>query len=383
MYFGYVSFFSGWGGVAVRAAFVVLVLAALALAGSVLFFPEDFNVTKAGPFVVVEPKEWGTPQVWVFKGGVEGAVLRHLGINASFEGAPPALPYALKALVDSLFPNATATGVFSSKPPVAYAVVRHRPTLPAVETNATIIVFVVPWGPEEWAGENVTKYLDEINTYFAKTKWMNKTVGVVDKAMEVLLGQLCRERREAVERGLNRFGLSCGRPVNLTDIEVRRRVWAVLATLEWVPSVWAAMHERGALGVPTYGVMFAKSVCANMTKAELAKAVREAAGNHSLIFELGCGIGGGRLDVLVKDYTPIYKEPPRDVEAWLAEQLAKGAAYEPSGMSAGSQRVGGNTQPTGATGGETSATAGGLIGAVVLAAVAVAVAAAYVALRRR
>jgi len=372
MYFRYVSFFSGWGDTAVRAAFVVLALATWALAGSVLFFPEDFNVTKAGPFVVVEPKEWGTPQVWVFMGGVEGAVLRHLGINASSEGAPPGLSYALKSLVDSLFPNATATGVFSSKPPVAYAVVRQRPKLPAVETNATIIVFVVPWGPEEWAGENVTKYLDEVNAYFAKTKWMNKTVDVVDKAMEVLLGQLCRERREAVERGLNRFGLSCGRPVNLTDIEVRRRVWAVLATLEWAPSVWAAMHERGALGVPTYGVMFAKSVCANMTKAELVKAVREAAGNHSIIFELGCGVGGGKFDILIKDYTPIYKEPPRDVEAWLAEQLAKGAVHEPSGD---------NAQLAGASGGEASAAASGLIGAVAFAAVAAATA--YVALRRK
>jgi len=372
MYFGYVSFFSGWGGAAVRAAFVVWALAAWALAGSVLFFPEDFNVTKAGPFVVVEPKAWGTPQVWVFKGGVEGAVLRHLGINASSEGAPPALSYALKGLVDSLFPNATATGVFSLKPPVAYAVVRHRPTLPSVETNATIIVFVVPWGPEEWAGENVTKYLLNVNAYFEKSKWVDETKNVTRKAMEVLLRQLCRERREAVEKGLNRFGLSCDKPVNLTDLEVRWRVWAVLATLEWAPSVWAAMHESGTLGVPTYGISFAKSVCANMTKAELAKAVREAAGNHSLILELGCGIGGGRFDILIKDYTPIYKEPPHDVEAWLAEQLAKGAAYEPSGD---------NAQSAGASGGEVSAAASGLIGAVALAAVAVA--AAYVALRRR
>jgi len=356
----------------VRVVVVVLAVAAFALAGSVLVFPEDFNVTKAGPFVVVEPKEWGTPQVWVFKGGVEGAVLRHLGINASFEGAPPALPYALKALVHSLFPNATATGVFSSKPPVAYAVVRHRPKLPAVETNATIIVFVVPWGPEEWAGKNVTKYLDEVNAYFAKTKWMNETEEIVHKAMEVLLRQLCHERGEAVERHLNRFGLSCGRPVNLTDVEVRRRVWTALATLEWVPSVWAYMSERGILGVPTYGITFAKSVCANMTKAELERAVRETAGNHSLIFELGCGIGGGRLDVLVKDYTPMYKDFPRDVEAWLAEQLAKGAAHEPAGD---------NAQLAGASGGEASAAASGLIGAVALAAVAVA--AAYVALRRR
>jgi len=372
MYFGYINLFSGWGGAAVRVVVVVLAVAAWALAGSVLFFPEDFNVTKAGPFVVVEPKAWGTPQVWVFKGGVEGAVLRHLGINASSEGAPPGLSYALKSLVDSLFPNATATGVFSLKPPVAYAVVRHRPKLPAVETNATIIVFVVPWGPEEWAGKNVTKYLDEVNAYFAKTKWMNKTVDVVHKAMEVLLRQLCHERREAVERHLNRFGLSCDKPVNLTDVEVRRRVWAALATLEWVPSVWAYMSERGTLGVPTYGVTFAKSVCANMTKAELERAVREAAGNHSLIFELGCGIGGGRLDVLVKDYTPMYKDFPRDVEAWLTEQLAKGAAYESSGD---------NAQLAGASGGEANEAASGLIDAVALAAVMVA--AAYVALRRR
>jgi len=375
MYFGYVSFFSGWGDTAVRVVVVVLaVAAAWALAGSVLFFPEDFNVTKAGPFVVVEPKEWSTPQVWVFKGGVEGAVLRYLGINASFEGASPALSYALKGLVDSLFPNATATGVFSLKPPVAYAVVRHRPTLPAVETNATIIVFVVPWGPEEWAGENVTKYLDEVNAYFEKSKWVDETRNVTRKAMGVLLGQICRERRETVEKGLNRFGLSCGRPVNLTDVEVRRRVWAVLATLEWAPSAWASMHERGTLGVPTYGISFAKSVCANVTKAELEKAVREAAGNHSLIFELRCGIGTFRFMMKVENYAPLYKEPPRDVEAWLAEQLANNAAHEPSG---------GNTQSARAGDGEASATAGGLIGAVMTVAVAVAAATAYVALRRK
>lgn len=357
-----------------RAAFLVLAVAALASAGSVLIFPEDFNVTKAGPFVVVEPKTWGTPQVWVFKGGVEGIVLRYLGINASSEGAPPGLPYALKGLVDTLFPNATATGVFSLKPPVAYAVVRHRPKLPAVETNATIIVFVVPWGPEEWVGENVTKYLLNVNAYFEKSKWVDETRNVTRKAMEVLLGQICRERREAVERHLNSLGLSCGRPVNLTDIEVRRRVWAVLATLEWVPSVWASMQESGTLGVPTYAIGFANSVCANVTKAELEKAVKEATGNHSLILELGCGIGTFKFMAKIENYTPIYKEPPRDVEAWLAEQLAKGAAYEPSGD---------NAQLAGASGGETSAAASGLIGAVVLAAVAVAVAAAYVALRRR
>jgi len=378
MYFGYVSFFSGWGGAAVRVVVVVLALAAWALAGSVLFFPEDFNVTKAGPFVVVEPKAWGTPQVWVFKGGVEGAVLRHLGINASSEGAPPGLSYALKGLVDSLFPNATATGVFSLKHPVAYAVVRHRPKLPAVETNATIIVFVVPWGPEEWAGENVTKYLLNVNAYFEKSKWVDETRNVTRKAMEVLLGQLCRERREAVEKGLNRFGVSCDKPVNLTDLEVRWRVWAVLATLEWVPSVWASMQESGTLGVPTYAIGFANSVCANVTKAELEKAVKEATGNHSLILELGCGIGTFKFMAKIENYTPIYKEPPRDIEAWLAEQLSSGATYEPSGD---------NAQLAGASGGETSAAASGLsrLGAMALATVAVAVAAAtaYVALRRR
>jgi len=192
--------------------------------------------------------------------------------------------------------------------------------------------------------------------------------------MEILLGQLCHERREAVERGLNRYCLSCGRPGNLTDLEVRRHVWAALATLEWAPSVWVSMSERDTLGVPTYGITFAKSVCANTTKAELEKAVREAAGDHSLIFELGCGIGGGKLDPLIKDYTPIYKEPPHDVETWLTEQLARGAAYNSSG--------GTNGEGVSVSAGEPR---GGLsqFGAVALAAVAVAVAAAYVALRRR
>ncbi|MCU7788323.1 hypothetical protein ODS41_10420 [Pyrobaculum sp. 3827-6] len=312
-------------GVVMRSLFVSLLLALFALAAPpVLVFPDDFNITAAGNYLIIEPKY---PEgIWLVMGGLEGAVESYMGVV--FNYTDPRLSYWLKGVVDDLFPDALSTGVFSHKPPVAYAVVKKRPS-ELKPVNATIVVVVVPWADRR--PENATKYLDTVLKRLYNTRWGNETRKITDKINLALFRQLCEERREHVERIIEKSDkpqrIKCGGDLDINDTETRRELVLLLSLLEWSAASIGAVSEKGDWGVPTVSVGFAKSVCRGMNKTELAEAVAkiaEEAGGYPFILEVGCGVGPFRFLAKIIGYSPLYSDLPRDPEEWLA---SVGAAY--------------------------------------------------------